>query len=141
MQQQSRWVIADISRFVDAWDDDDPGYEYQPVDSKEQLASILSRSTGAVGSTFSLEADDGRQLGICVSERFGALMYRDYGQRVRRRVRPRDVTAAEPCLFRSEGVVSEVLPEDLLPAEDVIRLALLFFENAALPGTVVLDPP
>ena len=141
MPEQVGWCIADVSRFVDTWDEDDPGYEYIEVASGPHLEAVLRRSMTPVGTVLSLQSDGGVKLGIGLSDRFGWLTLLRIDQRVQRRVRPRDVTAAEPCLFRSEGVVSEVLPEDLLPAEDVIRLALFFVENSAFPGTVVLDPP
>jgi len=141
MSDQRMWRIAEVSRFVDTWAEDDPGYEYDEVTSGPHLEAVLRRSMTPVGTVLSLQSDGGVKLGIGLSDRFGWLTLLRIDQRIQRRVRPREVNAAGPCMFRSDGVVSEVLPEDLLPAEDVIRLALFFFENSAFPGGVTLDPP
>src|SRR5262249_4899547 len=131
------WRIADISRFVDTWDEDDPGYDYVEVDSKQELQDILRMSTTPIGTVLSLESDAGIKLAIGLSERYGCLSVLYVKQRLQIRVFPRVVTATEPCLFRSEGVVSEVLPQDLLQADEVVHLALYFFENLSFPqGTI-----
>lgn len=139
MDNHQTWHIADISRLIDAWDEDDPGYEYVEVVSKEHLSFILRGAMATIGTTFSLESNDGIQLGICLSEKFGALMLRYPGQRIQKRVRSRHVPTDRACLFRSEGVESEIPPEDLLPIEEVIQSVLYFYENSSFPNTVVFE--
>jgi len=138
--QQSVWQLADVSSSVDSAENN-ARQQYIPVASKRQLEASLRMAITRIGTTLNLRSDDGLELVIGLSTHFGWLVLQLPPKRIRQHPRPQQITAPEPCLFRGEGIVSEVLPEDLFPVEEIILIVLYFFENKAFPDSVLIEGP
>ena len=123
----SHWFLSDISEPPELDDDLNPlpQPEFEINDEahlQQHLTALMQRPPQVVV----LRSEQGDSIGVGIGPEFGWIAFRPKNSPRSYSFIPQTPLASHPLEFWSEAGMSEVLPQHLLPMEDVIALLRLF---------------
>jgi hypothetical protein len=129
----NQWNLVDVRSPLD----EDEDFTRIPMPSVDEFERHLRRvSEGKPGVIF-LDNDSGASLRLGLSSELGFVECLIPGSTERGRFGlPSTSPASRAIEFFNQGVGEPVWPENLLPVDEVVRIALEFYETGELPKSV-----